>query len=66
VEWQEKKLVGTQPLTPIQTHHVTYNRTKNISKQKTNIRSSLHCVVLHTLQQKNSLIACEKNALSTQ
>jgi len=54
VEWRGKKQGGSPIATTIQMLDDTYHHPKSRSISSTTIRSSLHYLVLHTLQQKNS------------
>jgi hypothetical protein len=60
VEWRGKKQGGSQHTITIQQHHSPYYHTKNISISSTTIRSSLHCVVIHTCATKNYYYLCAK------
>lgn len=63
VEWRRKKLGGSPITTPIQTSDVTYHHPKSRSIGSTTTRSSLHCVVTHTYEQKNIDVGATKSAL---
>ena len=60
VEWRRKKLGGSQRIYPTLTYHVTYHHPKSRSTNNTTIRSSLHCVVIHTCATKNYYYLCAK------